>query len=109
MRLRKRAKSGTLSSSVSWRNDDRRAGSFSIVHIRASASLMRRSKRIGRSAMETTLLRPRKGDDRAYGGVDDHVELDGVACGHVDIGNGAHRLPAPVDRHLSGERRVGQR
>src|SRR3954451_19870011 len=53
MRRRKRSKSGGLSSSVSWRNDDRSPGSFSMVHMSASASLIRRSKRIGRSAIGT--------------------------------------------------------
>src|SRR4051794_36720058 len=51
MRRRKRGKSGGRARSGSCRKDDRIAGSFSIVHMSASASLMRRSKRRGRSAI----------------------------------------------------------
>src|SRR5437868_8589232 len=73
MRRRKRAKSGGLSRRVSCRKDDRRAGSFSIVHISASASLMRRSKRRGRSAITRDA---KAGSVSArYGGALELVEL----------------------------------
>jgi len=55
MRRRKRSKSGASSRKVTWRNDDRRAGSFSTVHISASVSLIRRSKRRVRSTIAVTL------------------------------------------------------
>src|SRR5947209_475383 len=106
MRRRNRAKSGGGSRRVSCRKDDRIAGSFSIVHMSASASLMRRSKRRGRSAMSRRyppLEGPGEGESGAEGWVDDHIDVDDVAGGGLCVRDGSDGLAPPADRSLDGE------